>query len=67
LETNVLTIVPIKFADACEFVSLHHRHHVPPQGWMFGCGVSDDGRLCGVVMVGRPVARMRDDGVTCEA
>jgi hypothetical protein len=62
----MLTVVPIKFKAACEFISQHHRHHKPPQGWMFGCGIAEDGRLCGVAMVGRPVARRLDDGLTVE-
>lgn len=62
-----LTIVPITFRDAVAFVKEHHRHHRPPQGHKFSIGVTDeDGTLRGVAMVGRPVARMNDDGVTAE-
>src|SRR5690554_3379350 len=62
----MLEIVPIKFPEACRFILEHHRHHKPPPGWMFGVGIAEDGRLCGVAMVGRPVARHRDDGFTLE-
>lgn len=57
---------PISFSDACRFVADHHRHHVPPQGYKFAVGCLDGDRLCGVVIVGRPVARNRDDGWTAE-
>jgi hypothetical protein len=63
----VLEIVPVKFDEACEFIAQVHRHHEPPQGWMWGCAVSDGQKIVGVVMVGRPVARHRDDGWTLEA
>lgn len=61
-----LELVPVDFEDACEFIAQHHRHHKPPQGWKFGVGVAADGKLCGVVTVGRPVARNLDDGWTLE-
>lgn len=56
----------IEFSDAAAFVALHHRHHTPPQGHLFSLGAYDEGRLCGVVIVGRPVARARQDGLTAE-
>lgn len=62
----MLEIVPVKWRQACEFIARHHRHHKPPQGWMFGIGIEGDGLLCGVAMVGRPVSRHRDDGKTLE-
>ncbi len=62
-----LHIVPVAFADASEFVRAHHRHHQPPAGHKFSIGVAtDDGVLRGVAMVGRPVARHFDDGLTLE-
>lgn len=62
----MLEIVPITFQEACEFVRLHHRHHGMPRSWKFGCGVSDGEKIVGVVIVGRPVNRYRDDGITLE-
>lgn len=56
----------VDFATAAAFVSAHHRHHTPPVGHLFSIGAFADGRLCGVVIVGRPVARSRDDGFTAE-
>ena len=62
----MLTIVPVSFEHACQFVGRHHRHHVPPVGHKFSIGVKNDKGLCGVAIVGRPVARMRDDRFTLE-
>lgn len=56
----------IAFADAAAFVSEHHRHHTPPAGHVFSLGAYQGDRLCGVAIVGRPVARHRDDGATPE-
>lgn len=62
-----LTIVPITFRAACEYVTEHHRHLPPPRGTRFALGVCDeDGILRGVALVGRPVARSYDDGLTVE-
>lgn len=61
-----LDLVPVSFADACAFVAAWHRHHEPPVGHKFSVGVSCDGVLVGVAMVGRPVARSFDDGRTLE-
>lgn len=62
-----LELRPISFADACEFIATHHRHHRPPQGHKFSiAAVNASGGLVGVVCVGRPVARMADDGWTAE-
>lgn len=62
-----LRLVPISFRDACSFVALHHRTHRPPQGCKFVVAVADeDSVLRGVLIAGRPVARMLDDGQTLE-
>jgi hypothetical protein len=62
-----LRIVPVTFADACGYGAMWHRHHSPPIGHKFSIGVADaDDRLVGVAIVGRPVARHFDDGVTLE-
>ena len=53
-----LYIVPISFADACAFVSDHHRHHRAPRGHKFSLGVAAAGTLVGVAIVGRPVSRV---------
>lgn len=64
--TRRLTHCRVEFADAAAFVSLHHRHHTPPQGHLFSLGAYEGDRLCGVVIVGRPVSRHRQDGETVE-
>ena len=61
-----LQLQPITYSEACEFIRLHHRHHLPPQGWKFGIAVNDGERVVGVITVGRPVARAFDDGLTLE-
>lgn len=61
-----LTIVPVTFRQACDFVAVHHRHHRPPRGMKFAIGVSNGCCLVGVATVGRPVARHLDDGRTVE-
>jgi hypothetical protein len=62
-----LRIVPVRFADARGFVQMWHRHHAPPVGCKFCLGVADGSDvLRGVAIVGRPVARMFDDGLTLE-
>lgn len=61
-----LRIVPVTFKDACQFVDAHHRHHQRPVGHKFSVGVARDQILVGVAMVGRPVARHFDDGLTLE-
>lgn len=62
-----LTIIPLTFKRAGEFVSQHHRHHKAPVGTKICLGVVDpEGVLRGVAMVGRPLARHLDDGLTAE-
>lgn len=61
-----LSAAPIDFAEAAEFVRLHHRHHTPPAGHKFSIAAMAGSDLVGVVIVGRPVARARDDGWTLE-
>jgi hypothetical protein len=56
----------VEFASAAVFVSEHHRHHTPPVGHLFSIGAYRGDELVGVVIVGRPVARRRDDGLTAE-
>ena len=61
-----LSLQPISFAEAREFVIAKHRHHQPPVGHLFSLAASVDGEVVGVCIVGRPVARMLQDGWTCE-
>lgn len=61
-----LRLVPVSFSEACDFVEAHHRHHRPPVGHKFSIGVAVGDVLVGVAMVGRPIARGYDDGMTLE-
>lgn len=61
-----LIITPINFDEANAFISKFHRHHKPMQGCKFCVAVSDDEKVVGVAIVGRPVARMLDNGWTLE-
>ena len=66
LDGEMLTLERIGLDDANAFVAAWHRHHRPVVGHLFSLGASLDGKIVGVAIVGRPVARMRDDGVTAE-
>lgn len=62
-----LRIVPCTLQRAHEVVALWHRHHTPSTGAIFATAVADeDGVVRGVALVGRPVARVLDDGWTLE-
>jgi hypothetical protein len=62
-----LFVTPIDFAEANAFVARFHRHHKPMPGVKFCVAVSDENHLVrGVAMVGRPVARNSDNGMTLE-
>lgn len=61
-------IRPIVRDQAFDFIDTHHRHHPKPQGWLWGTSVIDEtGEVVGVIAVGRPGARKKQDGLTCEA
>jgi hypothetical protein len=52
---------------ANEFVEQLHRHHRPTSNGMFAVAVADEsGVVHGAAIVGRPVARLLDDGLTAE-
>jgi hypothetical protein len=63
---NDLTLRPIPLREAMAFVAEHHRHHRPPPGGKYAIGGMRGDELVGVVIVGRPVARLEDDGYTAE-
>ena len=62
----MLEAVPLELRQANEFVVSLHRHHNPVHRDKFRVGAMLNGKLVGVVQVGRPVARMLDDGETLE-
>jgi len=58
-----LHLHPIGLRAANAFVAQHHRHHGPTRGHKFSvCVVDGEGRIRGVAIAGRPVARQFDDG-----
>lgn len=62
-----MRVVPVSFKVACRFIPEHHRHHKKaPVGHKFSVGLAVGDELVGVAMVGRPVARHFDDGLTLE-
>ena len=61
-----MVIIPLTLKEANEFVKNHHRHHKPVVGHRFSIGLMKDSELIGVAIVGRPVARMADNGLTAE-
>ena len=62
----MLTPIAVPLSEANAFVAQHHRHHKPVTGHKFSIGCMKDGRLAGVAIVGRPVSRYLDDGLTLE-
>lgn len=61
-----LRIVPVTLREAHAFVSSVHRHHRPAQGGIFAVACAESSTICGVAVVGRPVARRLQDGFTAE-
>jgi hypothetical protein len=66
----MLRAVPIGLDEANAFVEQWHRHHGPVAGCKFCIAVASAGqivgRIVGVAICGRPVARAEDDGYTIE-
>jgi hypothetical protein len=62
----MLELKPCDFGTAQEFVRTYHRHKKPPIGYKFAIACYSEGKLCGVVIVGRPVGRYLDDGLSLE-
>lgn len=61
-----MKIIPLTLAAANSFVTQFHRHNKKVVGAKFAIGLDREGELVGVAIVGRPVARMADDGRTAE-
>lgn len=62
----MLTLCPISLDEANEFVRKYHRHNAPVPGCKFCVGAASNDQVVAVAIVGRPVARMADDGLTLE-
>ena len=61
-----LTITPCDLDEANAFVRQHHRHHGKVVGHKFSLAITDGESVRGVAIVGRPVSRRLDDGLTLE-
>ena len=61
-----LQLQPITQKEAKIFVDTHHRHHPAPVGCIFSVAINDGEKVVGVAMIGRPVARMNQNGYTAE-
>ena len=60
------TLKPLTQRAAKTFIDEHHRHHKSSRGDVFRIGLMHEEELIGVIQVGRPVARLLDDGFTLE-
>lgn len=62
-----MKVIPISLKQANNYIFCFHRHNKPVQGHKWSIGVVDEyGVLIGVGTVGRPIARLLDDGFTLE-
>jgi hypothetical protein len=61
-----LKIHPISLKQANAFVDINHRHHKPSVGHKWSIGLMENNELVGVAIVGRPVSRHLDNGITAE-
>lgn len=64
-----LRVVPITLPIANKYVEKWHRHHAKLPGgfgWFCVAAVTDEGRVCGVAIAGRPTNRNNADGQTVE-
>lgn len=61
-----MVLQPITLRDARAFVAAHHRHHKAPQGGLFAVACANPEEVRGVAIIGKPVARMNNDGWTAE-
>jgi len=62
----MLDLTPLPLDEANAFIKQVHRHHGTVVGYKFALAASHDGVICGVAIVGRPVSRHLDDGLTLE-
>lgn len=61
-----LYIRHLELSEANRFVIENHRHHSEAKRHRFSIGCYDGERLCGVAIVGNPIARKLCDGDTLE-
>lgn len=58
--------VPMELKEVQKYIDANHRHHKASHRDKFRIGCEVNGKIVGVVQVGRPVARRLDDGKTLE-
>ena len=56
----------MELKDAQDYINTYHRHHQAAHRDKFRIAAMEDGKIVGVVQVGRPVSRILDDGNTLE-
>jgi hypothetical protein len=61
-----LSLLPCSLREANAFILEFHRHHKAVVGAKFALAATTAGKLCGVAIIGRPVARLLQDGYTLE-
>lgn len=62
----MIKAVPVSLTEARTYIDENHRHHIAAKVDKYRVGAEIDGKLVGVVQVGRPVSRYLDDGKTLE-
>ena len=58
--------VPLHLREANSFVAPHRRHNLPTVGDKSAVGAAQGGKLVGLAIAGRPVARKLHDGKALE-
>lgn len=63
--------LPMTQREAFAYIREHHRHLRPPRGDLFRVAAvrsaeGEGSTMLGVIIVGRPVSRVLQDGTTCE-
>jgi hypothetical protein len=63
-----MQVIQITLREANDFIESFHRHNkrTSNDGGKFAIGASDGERMFGVAIVGRPLARLLQDGYTAE-
>lgn len=61
-----MDLCPITLEEANAYIEANHRHHGTVVGHKFSIGLAEAEQIIGVCIVGRPVARGFDDGLTVE-
>lgn len=61
-----LTLCPITISEAKVWITRTHRHHPAPVSALFAVACEAGGEIVGVATIGRPSARLLQDGYTAE-